>query len=420
MKDLNSSSREPDVERGFELIEDDDFEVTVVRFHDSVDALNVTDVIQQLEDLLLADQPHRVVLNLTSVPFIQSVTLGWIIGLDKIVRSYGGMLRLCELQENVRRVFEVTQVTSVLSICNDEAAAITNYWDDDPTDEVVGGEDSVELDMSKLEWADATEVVMSRRQSSRTLAQGQKLARPRALRENHSVRSGSTRQRPHATRKAGQGQSGSGAAADASGTFERIAGGSSLRPSAGQESEIAVRDDFSRFESDTAKPAADRTVVRAKAAIRAKAAVRVPQSPSPFSKWLEDNGLALLMGLAGMIVLVGVFYGIAQIDLGTGLSDFEVCDMVVKRLQTIHAEPVSEAELLAFADEFHATLLQVAERRKARSAGPAGAQTDALLRSIASELAGLLEEVRASKTINSYKLGLVADRIERNRIRLKK
>lgn len=63
---------------------------------------------------LLADGPHRVVLDLGGVPFMDSSGLGALIGCLKIARQAGGDLRIARVGPRVRMVLELTSMHRVL------------------------------------------------------------------------------------------------------------------------------------------------------------------------------------------------------------------------------------------------------------------------------------------------------------------
>jgi anti-sigma B factor antagonist len=70
----------------------------------------------ELRDTLAAtieDDGAEVVLDLTQTTFVDSMTLGILLGALKRVRSGGGHLRVADPGADVRRIFEMTQLDRV-------------------------------------------------------------------------------------------------------------------------------------------------------------------------------------------------------------------------------------------------------------------------------------------------------------------
>ena len=103
-------------------------EVTVVRFANcKVLDESVAHVIgQELYDLV-EDGHRKVLLCLGDVTFLNSTVLGKLITLHKKLRSAGGELKLCGLQEHIRDVFLITHLDRVFDICEDETSGLAAF-----------------------------------------------------------------------------------------------------------------------------------------------------------------------------------------------------------------------------------------------------------------------------------------------------
>jgi anti-sigma B factor antagonist len=64
----------------------------------------------------LADGPAVVVLDLTSVSFLDSTVLGAVVGLLRRVREGGGELRVVLPEGTARRIFEITNIVAALDV----------------------------------------------------------------------------------------------------------------------------------------------------------------------------------------------------------------------------------------------------------------------------------------------------------------
>ncbi len=90
-------------------------DIPILRVSGEVDAVTAPELRQRLHDLQLAGHPHMVV-DLLGVTFLDSTALGILVGASRRCRHEGGELRLVIAESKVRRVFEITGLTSVFPI----------------------------------------------------------------------------------------------------------------------------------------------------------------------------------------------------------------------------------------------------------------------------------------------------------------
>jgi len=76
--------------------------------------------IRELRDALDAviekNEDKKLILNFVNVKFMTSAVLGLLVRVHKRVIELGGKLQLSNLDQNLRRVFEITQLTKVFDI----------------------------------------------------------------------------------------------------------------------------------------------------------------------------------------------------------------------------------------------------------------------------------------------------------------
>jgi anti-sigma B factor antagonist len=78
---------------------------------------------QQINELL--EEGHRqFVLNLVNVPYIDSFGLGQLITAWTSIRTRGGQLILLRPTDHVRKLFEITKLSSVFHTSGEEAQAV--------------------------------------------------------------------------------------------------------------------------------------------------------------------------------------------------------------------------------------------------------------------------------------------------------
>ncbi len=84
---------------------------------------NATDVFRKAMEFQLQTGRDKLVVDLTSVPLIDSSALGAIVTTLKCCQQSGGKLVLLNPQKAVQEVLEVTQLATVIEIYDTEEAA---------------------------------------------------------------------------------------------------------------------------------------------------------------------------------------------------------------------------------------------------------------------------------------------------------
>lgn len=97
--------------------------VDVLVVHGDVDLYSAPTLRQTLLDLIGEDR-HDVVVDLSKVPFIDSLGLGVLVGGQRRARSHGGDLRLAGPTDLTTRVLRATGLTSAFHIHRDVAEAL--------------------------------------------------------------------------------------------------------------------------------------------------------------------------------------------------------------------------------------------------------------------------------------------------------
>jgi anti-sigma B factor antagonist len=96
---------------------------TVVRISGRLDASTASDVKTTLHELI-EEGNSRLILSLSDLEFIDSSGLGILVGCLRRCSSRGGDLYLAEVPEIVRSVLELTRLTRVFRLAEDEQTAV--------------------------------------------------------------------------------------------------------------------------------------------------------------------------------------------------------------------------------------------------------------------------------------------------------
>ncbi|HEX9759429.1 MAG TPA: STAS domain-containing protein [Candidatus Acidoferrales bacterium] len=76
---------------------------------------------------LLAENKHKIVLNMGNVTYIDSAGLGTLVAAFHSARGQGAVLKLCNLGQKFQEVLQVTKLMTVFEVFDSEAAAIQSF-----------------------------------------------------------------------------------------------------------------------------------------------------------------------------------------------------------------------------------------------------------------------------------------------------
>jgi anti-sigma B factor antagonist len=90
--------------------------------------LHVSPSVTALLNAMIEKMPERLVVDLSSVTYIDSAGLAALIGAMQRVEGYGGKFLLAGLQETVLKIFESSRLDQVFQIFPDADAALAVTW----------------------------------------------------------------------------------------------------------------------------------------------------------------------------------------------------------------------------------------------------------------------------------------------------
>jgi anti-sigma B factor antagonist len=82
----------------------------------------------------LDEQRYRIVVNCSGLKYIASAGLGALMGVIEEVRHHGGDIRMAELNETVRNIFEILGFNHLYQVFPSEVEAILSFRDPGPDD----------------------------------------------------------------------------------------------------------------------------------------------------------------------------------------------------------------------------------------------------------------------------------------------
>jgi anti-sigma B factor antagonist len=100
------------------IIVESGMDVTIVTFTEAriVDEEQIRELQKSFGPIVEKNQDKELILNFDNVKFMTSALLGLLVRIHKKVCELGGRLRLSNLDPNLRKVFEITQLTKVFEI----------------------------------------------------------------------------------------------------------------------------------------------------------------------------------------------------------------------------------------------------------------------------------------------------------------
>jgi len=100
------------------IIVESGMDVTIVTFTEEriVDEEQIRELQKSFGPIIEKNQDKELILNFINVKFMTSALLGLLVRIHKKICELDGRLRLSNLDPNLRKVFEITQLTKIFKI----------------------------------------------------------------------------------------------------------------------------------------------------------------------------------------------------------------------------------------------------------------------------------------------------------------
>ena len=100
--------------------------VVVVDLISELDRLSVLSIKNEIRALLKRGR-NKIVVNFANLDHINSTIVGALVTLQHLAKENGGDLRLCGLNDKMRRTFDLIGASKLLQIFKEEVEAIASY-----------------------------------------------------------------------------------------------------------------------------------------------------------------------------------------------------------------------------------------------------------------------------------------------------
>lgn len=101
-------------------------EVQILDVNGEIDLYNAPEI-KELISTLISEQKYNVIINLDRVSYIDSSGIGALISSLSNLKKYQGGLKIIHVAGSVRKVFELTKLTSFFEIHDSEQDAVAAF-----------------------------------------------------------------------------------------------------------------------------------------------------------------------------------------------------------------------------------------------------------------------------------------------------
>ena len=101
-------------------------DIKVVQFDGKLDSNTAKDAEASLNDLL-SQEANKILIDFEKLDYTSSAGLRVLLSTSKQLKAVGGELRLCNLNETVQEIFDMSGFSSILSVFASESDAIEGF-----------------------------------------------------------------------------------------------------------------------------------------------------------------------------------------------------------------------------------------------------------------------------------------------------
>jgi len=100
--------------------------ISIFRMSGDID-INTSPDLKKSFDSAVGAKKDKIVINLEGVSYVDSSGLATLVEILKNLRAYGGKLKLTNLSDKVRGLFEITKLDKLFDIVPDEDSAVNSF-----------------------------------------------------------------------------------------------------------------------------------------------------------------------------------------------------------------------------------------------------------------------------------------------------
>lgn len=100
-------------------------DTVIAAIRGEIDLHNSPEVRTELLDMLQKNEPKKLILNLSQVPYMDSSAIAVLVESLQKMRKIGGKIFLTDLQPRVKGLLEIARLDTIFGIAKDEAEALS-------------------------------------------------------------------------------------------------------------------------------------------------------------------------------------------------------------------------------------------------------------------------------------------------------
>ena len=108
------------------ICQEDKDGVLVVRVTGDID-INTSPDVKKTFDRTISGKPQKVIINLKEVNYVDSSGLATLVEILKNMRANGGKLKISNLSQKVKGLFEITRLDKLFDISGEEQEAMESF-----------------------------------------------------------------------------------------------------------------------------------------------------------------------------------------------------------------------------------------------------------------------------------------------------
>jgi len=105
---------------------EDKNEIAVCYIEGEID-INSAPMVKKNFDKIVSSKKPKLLINFQDVSYIDSSGLATLVELLKNIRGYGGMMKLSNLSQKIKSLFEITKLDKLFEILTDEEEAVNSF-----------------------------------------------------------------------------------------------------------------------------------------------------------------------------------------------------------------------------------------------------------------------------------------------------
>lgn len=98
----------------------------VIKFNSELDHHEIESIRRRVDYDIQRFMPRKVLFDFSNVVFMDSAGIGFLIGRYKIVTAYGGQVEITNINEKIKRIFEMSGIFKIVNLVENSKVSAQN------------------------------------------------------------------------------------------------------------------------------------------------------------------------------------------------------------------------------------------------------------------------------------------------------